>query len=181
MSFTPPARNHDRQGAPASAYLIAFVCYGSWLPGQTGAVDRDHSLFGSRWPEADAAQETHAMNRMKQDTYILDANRRQVVLKALQEVCSQRAWVLLAAHVRSNHVHTVVASDNSPEHVMSAFKSYASRALNRLALDRPDRRRWARHGSTRYLWISPMISAAIRYVICEQGAPMAVFEMPAAR
>jgi len=118
---------------------------------------------------------------MKQDTYLLDANRRQVVLKALQEVCSQRVWTLLAAHVRSNHVHTVVAADDSPEHVMSAFKSYASRALNRLALDRPDRRRWARHGSTRYLWISPMISAAIRYVTCEQGEPMAVFEMPIAR
>jgi REP element-mobilizing transposase RayT len=178
LTAIPPARNRDREGALASAYLITFVCYGSWLPGQSGAVDRDHNLFGGRWNEADVAKETRAKSRMKQNTYLLDANRREIVLTTLQEVCSHRQWTLLAAHVRSNHVHAVVAADDSPERVMSAFKAYASRTLNRLVPDRPDRRRWARHGSTRYLWNSQMISAAIRYVVCEQGEPMALFEAP---
>lgn len=64
---------------------------------------------------------------------------------------------------------------------MNALKAYASRELNRTAMEEPNRRRWARHGSTRYLWTSNMIAAAIRYVLCEQGMPMAIFEMPIAR
>jgi hypothetical protein len=34
---------------------------------------------------------------------------------------------------------------------MNDMKSYASRRLNQLGLDEPARRRWARHGSTRWL------------------------------
>ena len=61
---------------------------------------------------------------------------------------------------------------------MTAMKAYASRALNEHVLDGPGRRRWARHGSTRYLWTGDAVRAAIRYVVCEQGESMAVFEMP---
>jgi hypothetical protein len=35
---------------------------------------------------------------------------------------------------------------------MNEFKSYASRELNQSTSERPDRKRWARHGSTRWLW-----------------------------
>ena len=64
---------------------------------------------------------------------------------------------------------------------MNAFKGYASRGLNRLGLDGPDRKRWARHGSTRWLWKDEDVLNAIRYVVEEQGEPMAVFlaETPA--
>jgi hypothetical protein len=59
---------------------------------------------------------------------------------------------------------------------MNDLKSYASRCLNRIGLDEPGRKRWARHGSTRWLWKPEDVSAAIRYVVDEQGHPMAVFE-----
>jgi hypothetical protein len=59
---------------------------------------------------------------------------------------------------------------------MSNFKTYASRRLNRMALDKPDRKRWTRHGSTRWLWKLEHISAAIQYVVAEQGEAMSVFE-----
>jgi len=58
---------------------------------------------------------------------------------------------------------------------MNDLKSYASRCLNRLGLDEPTRKRWARHGSTRWLWQPQTVSAAIQYVVQEQGDPMAVF------
>ena len=57
---------------------------------------------------------------------------------------------------------------------MHAFKSYASRNLNRLGIDEPDRRRWARHGSTRWLWKDRDVREAIRYVVEGQGEPMEV-------
>jgi REP element-mobilizing transposase RayT len=117
---------------------------------------------------------------MVQGPYLLDAIRRTVVLKSLHDVCSCRGWTLLAAHVRTNHVHVVTTADNKPEHVMNALKAYSSRSLNHLALDWPERRRWARHGSTRYLWTRDSIAAAIRYVVYEQGEALAVFEMAVA-
>src|SRR3954453_10852135 len=58
----------------------------------------------------------------------------------------QRGWNLLAAHVRSNHVHTVVEAEAEPERVMNDFKAYASRRINRMSLDEPNRKPRARHG-----------------------------------
>ena len=57
---------------------------------------------------------------------------------------------------------------------MNAFKSYASRGLNRAEIDGPDRKRWARHGSTRWLWKDEDVQEAIRYVVSGQGEPMEV-------
>jgi len=89
---------------------------------------------------------------LDQAPYQLDGNRRDAVLAAICGVCKFRGWTLLAAHVRSTHVHAVVESEAAPERIMNDFKSYASRQLNRMGLDRPGRKRWARHGSTRWIW-----------------------------
>ena len=113
---------------------------------------------------------------MAQQPYELDAIRRQVVLESLQEVCSYRGWMLLAAHVRTNHIHVVETSHSKPEQVMSTMKAYSSRALNERRLDDPRRHRWARHGSTRYLRTRDAVRASIQYVIGEKGELMAVFE-----
>ncbi len=45
---------------------------------------------------------------------------------------------------------------------MQAFKSYSSRALNRAE---PERKRWTRHGSTRWIWKDGDVQEAIRYVV----------------
>lgn len=112
---------------------------------------------------------------MLQDAYVLNAAGRAVVLGAIRKHCACRGWNLLAAHVRTNHVHTIVEAETSPERIMNEFKSYASRELNRVTNDGPERKRWARHGSTRWLWKNEEVRQALRYVIEEQGEPMAVF------
>jgi REP element-mobilizing transposase RayT len=45
-------------------------------------------------------------------------------MSALHAVCPHRAWNLLAAHVRTNHVHVVLEAEVRPEMAMNAFKSY---------------------------------------------------------
>jgi REP element-mobilizing transposase RayT len=97
------------------------------------------------------------------------------VLDALREACLHRGWSLWAAQVRANHVHVVVEADVRPEKIMNAFKSYASRGLNRLGIDGPDRKRWARHGSTRWSWKDEDAQEAFRYVVSGQGEPMEVY------
>jgi hypothetical protein len=56
-----------------------------------------------------------------------------------------------------------------------AFKSYAIHGLNRLGGDGPERKRWARHESTRWLWKDEDVQEAIRYVVSGQGEPMEVY------
>ena len=89
---------------------------------------------------------------------------------------AERRWKLWAAHVRTNHVHLVVEAEARPERVMNDLKSFASRFLNCKGLDVPARKRWARLGSTRWLWKRTEVSAAIRYVVEGQGDPRAVFD-----
>ena len=76
---------------------------------------------------------------MEQSPYHLDQIRRDAVLEAIQDVSAHRGWRLLAAHVRSNHVHTVVDAEIPPERIMSDFKAYASRHLNGMRVDEPNR------------------------------------------
>ena len=148
-------------------YLITFACYGCHLHGdESGSVDRNHNLPGSRVIAADPQRASAERLRMDQPPYGMD------------ERCSERHWSLLAAHVRTNHVHIVVEAESRPERVMNDLKSFASRCLNRAGLEEPMRKRWARHGSTRWLWKRESVSAAIRYVIDGQGDPMALFEAP---
>lgn len=80
------------------------------------------------------------------------------------------------AHVRTNHVHIVVQALNKPEVVLNAIKINASCQLNEGGFDHRERKRWTRHGSTRYLWRSESVIRAAQYVVYEQGDPMEVFE-----
>ena len=112
---------------------------------------------------------------MTQQAHQLDRESRSAVLVALRCHSVHCGWNLLAAHVRTTHVRVVVKAEVGAERIMSAFKSYASRELNRLGRDGPDRRRWARHGSTRWLWKDKDVEQAMRYVIDGQGAPMELF------
>ena len=157
-------------------YFITFACYGSHVRGDgSGSVDRKHNIPGSRRLRADPGRAAGERSRMDQAPYVLDLSRRASVLEAIAEVCKHRAWGLLAAHIRSTHAHVVVDAEVRPEKVMSDLKSYASRRLSGLGVDGPDRRRWARHGSTLWLKSDEDVRTAIRYVVDGQGEPMAVF------
>ena len=157
-------------------YLITFACYGARLHGdESGSVDRHHNLVGSRLLEPDGERVMAERREMLQDPYVLDEAARQLVLAAIQRHCGYRDWNLLAVHVRSNYVHIIVEGETRPERIMNEFKSYASRELNQSTSERPDRKRWARHGSTRWLCKDEDVRHALHYVVDEQGEPMALF------
>ena len=136
-------------------------------------MDHDHNVPGSRLPEENPGRLAAVKEHMRYAPYPLGPARREIVLSAITEVCHYRYWMLLAVHVRTEHVHVVVQADRTPEQVMATFKCYASRALNRSEPALAEPRRWARHGSTRYLWTRDEISAAVAYVASGQGREMA--------
>jgi REP element-mobilizing transposase RayT len=141
------------------AYFTTFSTYGSQLHGaEAGSVDRDHNKFGGRYAGPDSSRLARTKKRMRGAPYSLGSAQRAAVLQAIQQVCKHRGWILLAAHVRTNHVHLVVDAAIAPERVMRDFKAYASRSLNHA-------RAWTRHGSTRYLWERDDVAHAVRYIV----------------
>jgi REP element-mobilizing transposase RayT len=163
-------------------YLITFACYGCHLHGsEPGSVDPEHNLPGSRLVAPNPLRYANERDRMDQPVYEMDQPRRELVMQTIGEVCSHRRWQLVAAHVRSNHVHVVVEGDGPPERMMNNFKSYASRGLTSAGFEDATRKRWARHGSTRWLWNRESVDAAIRYVVEGQGDKMAVVTLPHGR
>ena len=159
------------------AYLITVSCYGAHLHGDAdGSIDWRHNIPGTPFLATDGRREAVEAEHMRQPPYQMEERRRGMVLEAIQEVCAYRGWSLLAAHVRTRHVHVVVHAAASPERVMNDLKAYSSRKLNEAGVDDSGRKRWARHGSTLYLWREADVEAAIAYVVREQGAPMAAYE-----
>jgi REP element-mobilizing transposase RayT len=114
---------------------------------------------------------------MTESPYVLVHDDRVTVIESLREVCAHRAWILIAAHARRTHVHTIVEAEVRPEVVMNVFKAYASRKLNRT--DQMRVKRWARHGSTRWLWNDDDVRTAIQYIVDGQGTPMVVYNAEA--
>ncbi len=157
-------------------YFITFLCYGQRVHGDvSGTVDRRHNQIGKPILGSNRARARAERALMDQMAYSMDGACRDVVLAAIREVCSHRGWMLLAAHVRMTHVHFVIEAEAEPELILNDMKAYASRKLNGLGVDEAGRKRWARHGSTRWLWKDEDVVAALRYVVEEQGEAMALF------
>jgi REP element-mobilizing transposase RayT len=163
-------------------YFITFSCYGSHMHGaDPGSVDRNHNHYGAPLAQPNPRRLAAELRLMDQPKYELDEPRRQAVLEAIINRCTQSDWHPRAAHVRSNHVHTIVDSQQKSEFVMTQLKSAASRRLNELGFEDQTRRRWARHGSTRTLFNDESIQQAISYVLNAQGEPMSTFEADRSR
>lgn len=154
------------------AYLLTFACYGARLHGDSrGTVDRKRNQFRARFMEENAALAGYEAAVMKHKAVQLDATEQRCVMQAIREVCDHLSWNLEAVHVRTNHVHAVVAAETDPETALHKFKSYASRALNQSQGKRS--KRWSRHGSTVYLWDAGHFYDAVEYVVQRQGPQLA--------
>ena len=163
------ARDFDDNEFPL-AYLITFRCYGTWVHGDSrGSTDRKHNMYGAPKIAPNSRLEKSDTQQLKHPPSNLDARQRQIVEKAVREVCAYREYTLRAINVRTNHVHTVVTAAQSPEPVLNEFKSYSTRALRRNGLLSPGVKPWVRHGSTIYLWKERDVAKAIEYVLLGQG------------
>lgn len=160
------------------AYLITFSCYGQHLSGQPGFVEAPQNQFGARLPDPKPNLFRDRRFQAKQAPFSLNKQDRSLVLKAIVEVCRYKTRFLAAAQVLTTHAHIVVEAEETPEKMMTTFKAHASRKMNEASPATKDRRRWARHGSTRYLWTKESLDEAVKYVLDRQGARMECDEAP---
>jgi valyl-tRNA synthetase len=164
----------DKPHGSALAYFITFTTYGQHLHGHPeGSVDRSHNLPGTEVLEASESREHYEASQLRAEPFALSSlEQRQAVQEAIVEVCTHRGWELLVLHVRTTHVHVIVAAEATPERVMNDFKSYATRRLRAAAGTPEDAAVWTRHGSTRYLNREDDVEAARRYVLNQQGGEL---------
>jgi REP element-mobilizing transposase RayT len=163
----------------AVAYFITFTTYGTWLHGTSkgkGSVDVHHNAYDTPFLAPNAGREARAREAMIQSAYVMTADERDIVCRAIVSLATERNWDLLAVHVRSNHVHVVVAAETDPGRIMSDVKSRASRDLMRAGFGDATRKRWTRHGSTRHLFRIADVEEKIRYTVDGQGERMACYE-----
>ena len=166
----------ERRGAPHEggnagakrrplAYLITFSTYGSWLHGDDrGSAGRERSGAHEEYHQPGSRLGGAELQLLRQPPFRLEPEQRKVVDRTIREVARYRGWDLQALAVCGLHVHCVVDADAPPEKVMTDFKAWATRRLREAGLVGPDRKVWARHGSTRYLWNLRAVEYARDYV-----------------
>ena len=163
-------RTHAQRRQPL-AFFITFRCYGTWLPGDNrGWVDRRENIPGTPTRSGGRRLQSVAESALSDRPFALEREQREIVDRAVRDVCTHRGWTLHALNVRTNHVHFVVSAELAPEQVMTTMKAWATRRLREAGLVDVDTKLWSRHGSTRYLWTMQDVETACRYVTEEQGA-----------
>lgn len=153
-------------------YLITFRCYGTWLHGTEGSVDRSHNAYGAPKLAADGARFRYNRRALARSPAKLNARQRALVEQAIRETCEIRKWSFWAVNARTNHVHAVVTASCKPERVLSAFKANATRNLREAKCWGSSASPWAYRGSRRYLWTEKELLDAIAYVLYDQGEPL---------
>jgi len=148
-------------------YLLTFSTYGTHLPGDArGSHDRHTG------PRGQAQRlEDYALSVMRERPFELnDPADRELVHDSIAATCAQKEWPLEALHVRTTHVHLVLATDGPPERALQACKAFATRALKGT---HPEREHfWTRSGNIRRLPDRQSLESAIRYVRDGQGQPL---------
>ena len=155
------------------AYLITFTTYGTWLHGdRRNSVDDEHNQVGEPFVSCNPNLNSQEKTLLKNSPVKLEGDARNVVLQAILELCKYRNWTAHSVHVRSNHVHVVVAGQQKPERIMRDIKVCATKAIKKVGVMDAEKY-WTRHGSTKYLWTKEQLQVAIEYVKNGQGKMMA--------
>jgi len=158
------------------AYFITFTTYGTHLIGdETGSVDKTHNQYRTPFVAPNRRREAKARGRMKERAYLLNPKAREIVREAILRACRRYGWHPRAIHVRTNHIHGVVTADAEPDLVLSAWKAFATRALNESREEPGRKRRWTEKGSKRRVWTEEQLANAIDYVVNRQGEKMEVW------
>ena len=102
----------------------------------------------------------------------LDAERREAALHSILATCRAKGWHLLAAHVRTTHIHIVLDAQDPASFLFANLKARITRALRAANLVHGAQPVWADYRNARWLTSEEAVVRAIRYVLDCQGTPM---------
>ena len=171
----PTGRPNEGPLPDPLAFFLTWSTYGTWLPGD----ERGWVEYRYGWRLPDPVRKLEAEAKMTEDACIFDDEQRALVERTIAEHCDIRHWELFAVNCRTNHLHIVVGAHRDPDEMRSQFKSWCTRRLRELDLQRalPDvpaavrEKWWAERGSRRYVNDETSLAAAIAYVNEGQDGP----------
>jgi REP element-mobilizing transposase RayT len=164
MLTTAEVSMTDNKNYP-KAYLITFNTYGSWLHGDDRGSTQRRPVDGESGRHLKSTRlREYRRELMTQAPMVLTTEQQQVVSDAIIEECTFRNWDLLEHCIEDKHCHIAVSGQKEPEEMMRMFKATATRKLREQGMVDKDRKVWARHGSTRYLWTEVSVGEACKYV-----------------
>jgi REP element-mobilizing transposase RayT len=159
------------------AYFLTFRTYGSWLHGDPRlSVDPKHNIYGTPRISANLGLLDTMKKECKEDEFILETSERNTVLESIIETCNYNHWYLHAAHVRTNHVHIILQSNNLGKKTIAILKTYATKALKRNHSALLQRKKyWSKGGSAKFITGPDYLPSVMDYVIEQQGERMALY------
>ena len=150
---------------PPEGYLITWTTYATRLHGHAGgSTDHARDGHGPTRLKPDPRLLARRARVMREPAFHLGPEAREIVGRAIRAVATHNRWALLALAVRSNHVHLLIRAHQPPERVMTACKSWATRALREAGAIEDRAKVWTRHGSTRWINDKDDLSRAFEYV-----------------
>lgn len=175
------------------SWLLTSTTYGTWLPGDprgsvTSVRDRrpddpvtgvriEHDLPGEPWEDPIPGLYRAASEAMRGPPIYLNLQQAEALLAQFQETARYRGWTLLAVAIMANHFHLVVEvpDDPDPNKLLSNFKAYGSRSLNRRYGIPPSETWWTESGSKRKLKDDEAVAAGVYYVLYKQPHPLVIW------
>jgi len=162
----------------AYAYFITIATYGTWLHGDSReSIDLKHNQINKPRIKSNPKLQIEMEKNQKHLAYLMNEQDRIIVMNSIKDTCKYFNWRLYTVHVRTNHLHMLIRSEEQIETVMSKIKRYATRDLNKHS-KQPQEKYWARHASTRYVWDEAGHYFVMNYIIEQQGKKMACYHEP---
>jgi REP element-mobilizing transposase RayT len=166
-------------------WLLTWTTYGTRLPGDSrGFVSRvrtETEIVTHNQPDTPFDADIPALRRYAESILAhppvwLTTEQANTAAEQLRETAGYRGWPLLAVAVMANHVHLVVEVPDAiaAGKLLTDFKAYATRRLDRDFGNGAKQRWWTERGSTRALKHPDAAAAAVEYVK-NQHAPLVVW------
>lgn len=151
------------------AYFITFTTFGTWLHGdKRGSIVRKEGT--TLLLSGQEKLNRHERQKLKSSPVLLNSSHRKIVLDTIIEHCQIKQWHLYVAHIRSNHVHIVIKSNKSIDHVSKELKAWPTRNLRKEGMTNP--KIWTTGSSKKYIFTRQKLLEKIHYVAYEQGKMM---------
>jgi REP element-mobilizing transposase RayT len=162
-------------------WFLTSTTYGTWLPGDERGfvgpvrtplgVQTIHNLPGTEYDHDIQGLRRYARSQLKGPRIVLAPSQADVLIRQYYETARHRGWNLSAVGIMPTHFHIIVGvlDDPQPDEILSDFKSYGSRALNK-KWDRPKSGTWwTESGSKRKLPDESAVLAAVEYIRRQQN------------
>lgn len=143
------------------AYFITWTTYGTWLPGDNRGWRSRKS--GPQLPES--LLEDWCRRQMRGEAVLLRPCDREVIEQACCEHARYREWALHAVNARTNHVHVVLAANESPQKVRDQLKANCTRSLRNQPNPLQNEKTWTKGGDCAVLYSDEELDAAVLYVL----------------